>query len=82
MRIFGDCWVAEVFADIARRAFQRVGIQEGWRVLECGCGPIGAFLSWRRLVGQNGKVVGVDFSQLAVQISSAGEIRRRDAGTA
>src|SRR5262249_44005196 len=59
--------VAEVVGDMARRAFRRVGVQEGWRVLECGCGPIGALAVLAEMVGATGEVVGIDFSEQAVR---------------
>ena len=33
--------VAHVSADMARSAFLRIGVQDGWKTIECGCGPIG-----------------------------------------
>lgn len=33
--------VAESTREMARSAFRRVGMQEGWHVIDCGCGPIG-----------------------------------------
>ena len=59
--------VAELFGDMARRAFWRVGVQKGWRVLECGCGPIGALAVLAELVGATGEVVGLDFGERAVE---------------
>lgn len=58
--------VADVMGDMARRAFRRVGVQEGWRVLECGCGPIGALAVLAEMVGATGEVVGIDFGEQAV----------------
>jgi len=59
--------IAEVHADMARRAFRRVGVRAGWRVLDCGCGPLGALAVLAEVVGPSGEVVGVDFSEPAVQ---------------
>ena len=40
---------AELGAENARTAFRRVGVQPGWNVIDCGCGPIGGpWRSWRR----------------------------------
>jgi hypothetical protein len=33
--------VAETTGEMARAAFSRVGMQEGWHAIDCGCGPIG-----------------------------------------
>lgn len=59
--------IAQDLGAMARRAFARAGVQEGWHVLECGCGPIGALADLAELVGPSGKVVGVDSSEPAVQ---------------
>jgi Protein-L-isoaspartate(D-aspartate) O-methyltransferase (PCMT) len=59
--------IAEMTGEMARRAFRRVGVREGWRVLECGCGPLGALAVLAEMVGASGRVVGVDFSEPAVQ---------------
>jgi ubiquinone/menaquinone biosynthesis C-methylase UbiE len=52
---------------MARSAFRRVGVQEGWHVIDCGCGPIGGLAVMAEMVGPAGRVVGVDFSEPAVQ---------------
>lgn len=59
--------VAHVSADMARSAFRRIGVQEGWKAIECGCGPIGGLAVMVEMVGPSGTVVGVDFSEPAVQ---------------
>jgi SAM-dependent methyltransferase len=59
--------VAHVSADMARLAFRRIGVQEGWKAIECGCGPIGGLPVMAEMVGPSGTVVGVDFSEPAVQ---------------
>jgi len=59
--------ISEVTSDMARTAFHRVGVQPGWRALDCGCGPIGALAILAELVGPGGRVVGVDFSEAAVE---------------
>ncbi len=59
--------IAQLLEGMARRAFQRVGIQEGWRAIECGCGPIGALAVIAELAGPSGQVVGIDFGEPAVQ---------------
>jgi len=42
-------------------------VKQGWRVLDCGCGPVGALAVMAEMVGPEGQVVGVDFSEAAVQ---------------
>jgi SAM-dependent methyltransferase len=59
--------VSEVTAETARRAFGRVGICEGWTVIDCGCGPLGGLAVLAEMVGPAGRVVGVDFSGPAIQ---------------
>ena len=59
--------VSHVSADMARSAFRRIGVQEGWKAIECGCGPIGGLAVMAEMVGPSGTVVGVDFSEPAVQ---------------
>ncbi len=59
--------IAELLADPARRALRQVGIQKGWHVLECGCGPLGALAVLADAVGPTGRVVGIDFTPAAVE---------------
>ena len=59
--------ISQVSADMARTAFHKVGVQEGWRALDCGCGPLGGLAVIAEMVGPSGRVVGVDFSEPAVQ---------------
>ncbi|HEY7325190.1 MAG TPA: methyltransferase domain-containing protein [Streptosporangiaceae bacterium] len=59
--------LAEATQDIARSAFRRVGVQEGWNVIDCGCGPIGGLAVMAEMVGPAGRVVGVDFSEPAIE---------------
>ena len=59
--------LSESFAEHARRALGRVGVGHGWTVIECGCGPIGGLALLAEMVGPSGRVVGVDFSESAIQ---------------
>src|ERR1700745_4515890 len=59
--------VAESTREMARCAFRRVGMQEGWHVIDCGCGPIGGLAVMAEMAGPAGRVVGVDFSEPAIQ---------------
>src|ERR1700745_121350 len=59
--------VAESTREMAGSAFRRVGMQEGWHVIDCGCGPIGGFAVMAEMAGPTGRVVGVDFSEPAIQ---------------
>jgi ubiquinone/menaquinone biosynthesis C-methylase UbiE len=59
--------LSESFAVQARRAFQRAGVGPGWTVIDCGCGPVGALALLAEMVGPAGRVVGVDFSEAAIE---------------
>ena len=59
--------VAESTREMARSAFRRVGMQEGWQVIDCGCGPIGGLAVMAEMAGPAGGVVGVDFSEPAIR---------------
>jgi len=59
--------IAETTREIARTAFRRVGIQEGWHAIDCGCGPLGGLAVMAEMVGPAGRVVGVDLSEPAIQ---------------
>jgi ubiquinone/menaquinone biosynthesis C-methylase UbiE len=59
--------VAESAAGLARSAFRRAGLREGWHVIECGCGPIGGLAVMAEMVGPAGRVVGIDFSEPAIK---------------
>ena len=59
--------LSESFAEHARRALGTVGAGHGWTVIDCGCGPIGGLALLAEMVGPSGRVVGVDFSESAIQ---------------
>jgi len=59
--------LSQTFGDTATRAFRRAGVREGWRVLDCGCGPSGALPTLAELVGPRGAVVGIDMNPPAVE---------------
>ena len=58
--------IADLSAEPTRTAFRKVGMQPGWRVIDCGCGPLGALAVMAEMVGPEGQVVGIDFSEPAV----------------
>ena len=58
---------SELLADSARTALRRSGIQAGWSVIECGCGPVGALTVMAELAGQAGRVAGVELNPAAVR---------------
>src|SRR5215470_14549698 len=59
--------ISQVQAEMARAAFRRIGIGEGWEAIECGCGPIGGLAVMAEMVGSSGRVVGVDFSEPTIR---------------
>lgn len=63
--------IAEVSAEMARAAFRRIGMQQGWTAIDCGCGPIGGLAVMAEMVGPGGRIVGVDFNPAAVQRARA-----------
>ncbi len=46
--------ISEVAAEMARAAFRRLGVQEGWNAIDCGCGPIGGLAVMAEMVGPAG----------------------------
>ena len=58
-------------AEITRTALRRAGIAPGWNVIECGCGPLGALPQLAELVGEAGRVTGVDVNQEAASRAQA-----------
>jgi SAM-dependent methyltransferase len=58
--------IAATLEDAAREAFTAVGVQEGWRAVECGCGPVGALPVLSDMVGASGQVLGVDHVESTV----------------
>jgi SAM-dependent methyltransferase len=58
--------ISEVSADMARGAFRKIGVGDGWSAIDCGCGPIGGLAVLAEMVGPAGRVVGVDANEAAV----------------
>jgi SAM-dependent methyltransferase len=63
--------VARSLGDIVREVCALGGIGEGARVVDIGCGPIGALLDLADIVGPHGTVLGIDSSQGAVESAQA-----------
>src|SRR5207247_5839822 len=59
--------VAETTREMARSAFRKVGMQEGWHAIDCGCGPVGGLAVMAEMVGPAGRVVGVDCSEPTIE---------------
>jgi ubiquinone/menaquinone biosynthesis C-methylase UbiE len=64
--------VAQGFDPDVQDGWRRAGLGVGARVIDVGCGPLGALLSFANLVGSNGCVVGLDFNPGA--LATAGTI--------
>jgi SAM-dependent methyltransferase len=58
---------AQELADESARLFDEIGVREGWRVVEIGCGPHGCLGLLSRRVGATGRVVGVERSAEQVE---------------
>ena len=54
--------VAQAFDEHVQDGWRRAGLSGGARVIDVGCGPLGALLSLANLVGPNGFVVGLDLN--------------------
>jgi SAM-dependent methyltransferase len=63
--------IAEFSAPGLRDVFSRVGVTEGWRTIDCGCGPLGALAVLAELVGPTGHVVGIDFNAATIERARA-----------
>ena len=63
--------ISGVHAEMTRTALRRSGIAPGWNVLDCGCGPLGALPQLAELVGETGRVTGVDLNPEAVRRARA-----------
>ncbi len=59
--------ISALTADMARTGIRRVGVEPGWRAIECGCGPLGALAVLAEMVGPTGQAVGIDFNESTVE---------------
>lgn len=76
MRFLDSGGSSEWSRNVKRRTFELLGAREGGRFLDVGCGTGGDVLALARLVGPEGRAVGVDVSETMVE-----EARRRAEGT-
>jgi ubiquinone/menaquinone biosynthesis C-methylase UbiE len=56
-------------AEESSRLFDQIGLAQGSRAIEIGCGPQGCLELLASRVGPTGSVVGVELSELAVQLA-------------
>src|ERR1700692_2092128 len=59
----------EELAEKSAQLFDQIGLTQGSRVVEVGCGPQGCLELLSNRVGPTGSVVGVELSELAVQLA-------------
>src|SRR5215469_5470606 len=59
--------ISERMSPSTRTALRRSGVQAGWAVINCGCGPIGGLLDLAELAGPAGRVIGLDASKPTVR---------------
>src|SRR2546430_1623169 len=64
--------VAETTREMARSAFRRVGMQEGWHAIDCGCGPIGGLAVMAEMAGPARGGVGGGLNEAALPRGPAG----------
>ena len=58
---------ADELAHESEWLFDQIGVRDGWRVIEIGCGPRGCLGLLSRRVGSEGRVVGVERSSEQVE---------------
>jgi ubiquinone/menaquinone biosynthesis C-methylase UbiE len=63
--------ISQITADVARAALDRVRVERGWRVIDCGCGPVGGLAVMADAVGPCGRVTGVDFNPSSIERARA-----------
>jgi len=63
--------IAQAFDPEVQDGWRRTGLRGGARVIDVGCGPLGALLSLTNLVGPKGCVVGLDFNVAALATAEA-----------
>ncbi len=62
---------AREFQQQAHWLLDRIGIQQGWRVIDVGCGPLGILDSLSQRVGAAGEVVGLEYVPRFAKVASA-----------
>ena len=61
--------LARVLWPTTRELFRRVGVREGLRCLDVGCGGGDLSLDLARLVGARGSVLGIDFDKVKIEVA-------------
>jgi len=69
---------AELRRDISQIAYGMMSLQSDESVLDVGCGPATELFEFEKLVGDGGRVVGIDSSEAMV---SEGQLRASSLGS-
>jgi ubiquinone/menaquinone biosynthesis C-methylase UbiE len=67
---------AEQYEPTANWLLDQIGVQDGWRAVDIGCGPIGILNLLSQRVGPSGAVIGLEREQRFVEMARA-EIAKR-----
>jgi ubiquinone/menaquinone biosynthesis C-methylase UbiE len=67
---------AEQYEPTANWLLDQIGVQDGWRAVDIGCGPIGILNLLSQRVGPSGTVIGLEREQRFVEMARA-EIAKR-----
>ena len=70
---------AEQYESTANWLLDQIGVQNGWRAVDIGCGPIGILNLLSQRVGPSGTVIGLEREQRFVEMARA-EIAKRGLG--
>jgi ubiquinone/menaquinone biosynthesis C-methylase UbiE len=63
---YAHSWDGEV-----RRALSCIGVGQGWKAIDVGCGPVGSLLTLAELVGPDGLTVGLDVHEPSLRRARA-----------
>ena len=77
VRVMDNIRAYEVIQDLKQRTFTLLEVQEGYCLVDVGCGPGDDVQALARMVGPTGRVIGVDSSETMIT-----EARKRAQGTA
>ena len=70
---------AEQYEPTANWLLDQIGVQDGWRAVDIGCGPIGILNLLSERVGPKGVVIGLERERRFVEMARA-EIAKRGMG--
>jgi ubiquinone/menaquinone biosynthesis C-methylase UbiE len=67
---------AEQYEPTANWLLDQIGVQDGWRAVDIGCGPIGILNLLSQRVGPSGTVIGLEREQRFVEMARAEIVKR------